>query len=122
MAHLVVKSEVPGGAEDVEGLGEDVVVDEPGVDGEDSHEEDDVATSEDRSEHLCVCVCVYVCVCVCVCVHVCVCVCVHMYMYACVCVCVCERVCMSVCVHVSTYMYMYCTCLCNKFVYEYMYR
>ena len=59
---MVVKGGVPGGAEDVEGFGEDIVVDEPGVDGEDSHEEDDVATSEDHTEHLRVCVCVCVCV------------------------------------------------------------
>ena len=54
---MVVEGGVPGRAKDVEGFGEDVVVDEPGVDGEDSHEEDDVATSKDHTEHLTVCVC-----------------------------------------------------------------
>jgi hypothetical protein len=33
--------------EDVHGLGEYVVVDEPGVDGEDAHERDEVATVEE---------------------------------------------------------------------------
>ena len=43
----------PGGSEDVDGLGEDVVVDQAGVDGEETHEEDDVpATEEDRPDLL----------------------------------------------------------------------
>ncbi len=32
---------------DIHGLGEDVVVDEPGVDGEDAHESDEVAPVEE---------------------------------------------------------------------------
>jgi hypothetical protein len=38
------KKNVP---KDVHGLGEDVVVDEPGVDGEDAHERDEVAPVEE---------------------------------------------------------------------------
>ena len=40
------------GAEDVEGLGEDVIVDEAGVDGEASHHGDDVPTSKEDLEDL----------------------------------------------------------------------
>ena len=39
-------------AENVEGLGEDVVVDEAGVDGEASHHGDDVTTSKEDLEDL----------------------------------------------------------------------
>lgn len=42
----------PGGAEHVEGLGEAVVVDEASVDGEESHQQDDVAPAEHHGEHL----------------------------------------------------------------------
>ena len=40
------------GAKDVEALGEDIVVDEPSVDGPDAHHEDDVATSKEDLEDL----------------------------------------------------------------------
>ena len=49
-------SEVHGdtevGTKDVEGLGEDVIVDETGIDGEASHQEDDVASSKEYLEYL----------------------------------------------------------------------
>lgn len=44
--------DAPGGAEDVEGLGEDVVVDHARVDTEQAHEKDDVASSKDDAKHL----------------------------------------------------------------------
>ncbi len=50
-------SEVPGRAEDVEWLGEHIVVHHPSVDREQPHEENDVATIEQRKEHLWVCEC-----------------------------------------------------------------
>ena len=40
------------GPEDVEALREDVVVDEPGVDGSNAHHEDDVAAPEEDLEDL----------------------------------------------------------------------
>lgn len=42
----------PAGAEDVQRLGEAVVVDDAGVDGEDPHQQDDVAAREHHVEHL----------------------------------------------------------------------
>ena len=43
---------VPGGAKDIEGLGEDIVVDQTSVDGEQTHQENNVATIKYRSKHL----------------------------------------------------------------------
>ena len=42
----------PPGAEHVEGLGEAVVVDEAGVDGEQPHQQDDVAAGKHHVEYL----------------------------------------------------------------------
>lgn len=50
---IVVRvSRIPGGAKEVEGLGEDVVVYHTSVDGEQTHEEDDVTTIKDGGKHL----------------------------------------------------------------------
>ena len=43
---------VPGGAKDIEGLGEDIIVDETSVDGEYTHQENNVATIKDCTKHL----------------------------------------------------------------------
>ena len=43
---------VPGGAKNVEGFGEDIVVDQTSVDGEQTHQENNVATIKYRSKHL----------------------------------------------------------------------
>ena len=43
---------VPGGAKDVEGFGEDIIVDQTGVNGEQTHQENNVATFKYRSKHL----------------------------------------------------------------------
>lgn len=42
----------PGTAENVEGLGKQVIVDKTGVDGEDAHQKDDVSTTKEHSEDL----------------------------------------------------------------------
>lgn len=44
--------DAPAGAKHVEGLGETVIVDDPSVDGEDAHQQDDVTTSKHHVEHL----------------------------------------------------------------------
>ena len=44
---LLLETIAPRRAEDVDRLGEDVVVDEAGVDGEQTHHQDDVATAEE---------------------------------------------------------------------------
>ena len=44
---LLLKAVAPRRAEDVDRLGEDIVVDEAGVDGEQAHQQDDVATAEE---------------------------------------------------------------------------
>lgn len=44
--------DAPAGAENIQGLGEAVVVDDPGVDGEDPHQQDDVAARKHHVEHL----------------------------------------------------------------------
>ena len=44
--------ELPGCTEEVDGLGEEVVVYEARVEGEDAHQQDDVATSEHHLEDL----------------------------------------------------------------------
>lgn len=44
--------DAPAGAEDVERLGEAVVVDDPRVHGEEAHEQDDVAAAKQHVEHL----------------------------------------------------------------------
>ena len=43
---------LPGGAKDVHRLREDIVVDEPGVDGKDAHQEDDITTVEEVVPYL----------------------------------------------------------------------
>ena len=43
---------VPGGAKDIERLGEDIVVDKTSVDREQTHQENNVATVKYRTEHL----------------------------------------------------------------------
>ena len=43
---------VPGGAKDVDGLGEEIIVDDASVDGEQAHQEDDVATIKHSTKHL----------------------------------------------------------------------
>lgn len=45
-------SDAPSRAKHVEWLGEAVVVNDTGVDGEDPHQQDDVATSKHHVEHL----------------------------------------------------------------------
>lgn len=47
---LVVR--VPGAAENVDGHGEEVVVNEAGIDSESAHQEDHVATAVERVEDL----------------------------------------------------------------------
>lgn len=49
---IVRISRIPGGAKDIDGLGEDVVVYHTSVDGEQTHEEDDVTTIKDSGKHL----------------------------------------------------------------------
>ena len=49
---MLSEGRVPGGAKDVEGLGEDVVVDQTSVDGEQTHQEHNVATIKYCSKHL----------------------------------------------------------------------
>ena len=44
---LLLKAVAPRRAEDVDRLGEDIVVDEAGVDREQAHQQDDVATAEE---------------------------------------------------------------------------
>ena len=44
--------DAPARAEDVEGLGEAVVVDDARIDGEQAHQEDDVAARKHHAEHL----------------------------------------------------------------------
>ena len=44
---LVLEAVAPGRAEDVDRFGEDVVVDEAGVDGEQAHQQDDVAAAKE---------------------------------------------------------------------------
>lgn len=44
--------DTPAGAKHIQRLGEAVVVNDPGVDGEDSHEQDDVAAGKHHAEHL----------------------------------------------------------------------
>ena len=43
---------LPAGVEEVERLGEDIVVEQPGVDGEDSHQQDDVAATVHDAKYL----------------------------------------------------------------------
>ena len=43
---------IPRRAKDIEGLGEDIIVDETGVGGEHTHQKNNVATSKDCSKHL----------------------------------------------------------------------
>lgn len=49
---VIGKGWVPARAKDIEALREGIVVDEASVDGEGSHEDNDVATLEDDSKHL----------------------------------------------------------------------
>jgi hypothetical protein len=42
----------PGGVEQSDGLGEDVIVDESSVHGEDSHQQNDVSPSKEHVENL----------------------------------------------------------------------
>ena len=43
---------MPRRAKYIQRLGEHIVVDKPGINGEESHQQDDVATAEDDAEYL----------------------------------------------------------------------
>ena len=49
---MVARRNVPSGVEQVQRLGEKVVVDEASIHGEDAHEQDDVATEEEDRRDL----------------------------------------------------------------------